>query len=85
MLIKNQLELLEKIYKRKEGIADAYKVDEIDAGFQFFYNFLDICVQNNRIFRFSKGFENATFSIKNFKYDDYIMEQSFDFTVRATH
>ena len=29
MLIKNHL-LLEKNYKRNEGIADAYRVDEID-------------------------------------------------------
>ena len=78
MLIKNHLQLLEKIYKRKVGIADAYKVDEIDVDSYFFYNFLDISVQNNRIFRFSKGFESATFSIKKFKYDDYITKQSFD-------
>ena len=78
MLIKNHLQLLEKIYKRKEGIADAYKVDEIDVDSYFFYNFLDICVQNDRIIRFSKGFEYATFSIKKFKYDDYITKQSFD-------
>ena len=78
MLIKNHLQLLEKIYKRKEGIADAYKVDEIDVDSYFFYNFLDICVQNDRIIRFSKGFEYATISIKKFKYDDYITKQSFD-------
>ena len=35
MLIKNHLQLLEKIYKRKEGIADAYKVDEIDVDSYF--------------------------------------------------
>ena len=65
MLIKNHLQLLEKIYKRKEGIADAYRVDEIDVDSYFFYNFLDVFTQNNRIIRFSKGFECATFSIKN--------------------
>ena len=54
------------------------KVDEIDVDSHFFYNFLDICVQNNRIIRFSKGFEYATFSIKKFKYDYYITKQSFD-------
>ena len=42
MLIKNHLQLLEKIYKRKEGIADAYRVDEIDVDPYFFYNFLDV-------------------------------------------
>ena len=73
----NHLKLLEKIYKRKEGIADAYKVDEIDVDSYFFYSLLDICVQNNRKIRFSKGFEYATFSIKKFKYDDYITKQSF--------
>ena len=76
--IKNHLQLLERIYKRKEGIADAYKVDEIDVDSYFFYNFLDICVQNDRIIRFSKGFEYATFSIKKFNYDDYITKQSFE-------
>ena len=67
-----------KIYKRKSGIAYAYKVDEIDVDSYFFYNFLDICVLNNRIIRLSKGFKYATFSIKKFKYDDYITKQSFD-------
>ena len=66
MLIKSLLQLLEQIYKRKEGIADAYKVDEIDVDAYFFCNFLDICVQNNRTIRFSKGFEYATFSNKKF-------------------
>ena len=75
MLIKNHLQLLEKIYKRKEGIADAYKLDEIDVDSYFFYKFLEICVQNNRKIRFSKGFEYATFSIKKYKYDNYITKQ----------
>ena len=70
--------VVKKTYKRKEGIADSYKVDEIDVDSYLFYNFLDNCVQNNRIIRFSKGFEYATFSIKKFKYDDYITKQSFD-------
>ena len=78
MLIKNHLQLLEKIYKRKEGIADAYRVDENDVDSYFFYNFLDVFTQNNRIIRFSKGLEYATFSIKKFEYDDYITKQSFD-------
>ena len=78
MLIKNQLQLLAKIYKRNEGIADAYKFDAIDVDSYFFYNFLDFCVQNNRTIRFSKRFEYATFSIKKLKYDDYIAKQSFD-------
>ena len=78
MLIKNHLQLLEKIYRRKEGIADAYNVDQIDVDSYFFYIFLDICVQNIRKIGFSKGFEYATFSIKKFKYDDYITKQSFD-------
>ena len=42
MLIKNHLQFLEKIYKRKEGIADAYRVDEIDVDSYFYYNFLDV-------------------------------------------
>ena len=29
MLIKNHLQLLEKLYKRKEGIADAYKLTRL--------------------------------------------------------
>ena len=78
MLIKNHLQLLEKIYKRKEGIADAYRVDEIDVDSYFFYDILDVFTQNNRIIRFSIGFEYATFSIKQFEYDDYIKKQSFD-------
>ena len=69
---------MEKIYKRKEGIADAYRVDEIDVDSCFFYNFLYVFTQNNRIVRFIKGFEYATFSIKKFEYDDYITKQSFD-------
>ena len=77
-MINNHLQLLEKIYKRKEGIADAYRVDEIDVDSYFSYSFLDVFTQNNRIIQFSKGFEYATFSIKNFEYDDYITKQSFD-------
>ena len=67
-----------KTYKREEGIADAYKVDEVEVDTYFFYNFLGICVQNGRIIRFSKRFEYARFSIKKFKFDDYITKQSFD-------
>ena len=78
MLIKNHLQLLEKIYKRKEGSADAYRVDEIDVYSYFFYNCLDVFTQKNRIIRFSKGFEYATFSVEKFEYDDYITKQSFD-------
>ena len=78
MLIKIHLQFLEKIYKRKEGIADAYRVDEIDVDSYFFYNFLDVFTQNNRIIRLGKGFEHAAFSIKKFEYDDYITKQSFD-------
>ena len=57
---------LEKNYKRKEWIADAYRVDEIDVDSYFFYNFLDVFTQNNRIIRFNKGLEYATFSITKF-------------------
>ena len=77
-MIKNHLQLLVKSYKRKEGIADAYREDEIDVDSYFFYIFLDVFTQNNRIIRLSKGFEYATFSIKKFEYDDYITKQSFD-------
>ena len=72
MLIKNHLQLLEKIYKRKGGVADAYRVDEIDVDSNFFYNFLDVFTQNNGIIRFKKRFEYATFSIKKFNFDDNI-------------
>ena len=41
MLIKNHLELLEQVYKRREGIADADKIDATDVDSYFFYNFLD--------------------------------------------
>ena len=78
MLIKNHLQLLEKMYKRKEGIADAYRVDEIDVDSYFFYKFLDVFTHNNRIIQFSKGFDYATFSKKKFEYGDYITKQSFD-------
>ena len=39
MLIKNHLQILEKIYKRKEGIPDSYKIDEIDVDSYFFLQF----------------------------------------------
>ena len=52
MLINNHLQIFEKIYKRKEGIPDAYKIDEIDVDsylfFQFFGHFHKI-QQNNPI------------------------------------
>ena len=76
MLIKNHLQILEKIYKRKEGIPDAYKIDEIDVDSYFFCNFLDIFTKSNRIIRFSKGLEYATFSIKKFEYEEFIAKQS---------
>ena len=78
MLIKNHLKILEKIYKRKEGIPDAHKVDEIDVGSYFFNNFLDIFTKSNRLIRFSKGLEYATFSFKKFGYEEFIAKQSFD-------
>ena len=69
---------MEKVYKREEGNGDAYRVDEIDAASYFIYNFSDVFTQNNRIIRFSKGFEYATFSVKKLEYDDYITKPSFD-------
>ena len=44
---KPPFQILEKIYKGKEGILDAYKIDEIDVDSYFFYNFLDILIQHN--------------------------------------
>ena len=78
--MKNHLKILEKIYKRKKGIPDAYKIDEIDVDSYFFYNFLDIFTKSNRIIRFSKGLEYAAFSIKKFEYEEFIAKQSFDFS-----
>ena len=40
MLMKNHLQLLEKIYKRTEGIAAAYRVDDIDVDSYFFLQYL---------------------------------------------
>ena len=80
MLIKNHLQLLERIYKRKEGIPDAYKIDVIDVDSYFFYNFLDIFTKSNRIIRLSKGLEYAPFSIKKFEYEEFIAKQSLDFS-----
>ena len=77
MVIKNHLQFLEKIFKRKEGIADAYRVDKIDFDNCSFYYFLDVFTQNNKIIRFNKGFEYATFAVKKFEYDDYITKESF--------
>ena len=77
MLIKNHLKFLEKNYKRKEGIPDAYKIDEIDLDSHFFYNLFDIFTKSNRIIRFSKDLAYATFSIKRIEYEDFIAKQSF--------
>ena len=79
------LTILRQIYKRKGGIADAYRVDEIDVDSYFFYNLLDVSTQKNNIIRFRKGFENAIFSIKKFAYDDYITQSIFRYIVRSTH
>ena len=78
MLIKNHLQILEKIYRRKEGIPDSNKIDEIDVISYFFYNFLDIFTKSNRITRFSKRLEYATFSIKKFsiEYEEFIASLS---------
>ena len=38
----NHLQILEKKIKRKEAIADNYRVDKIDVDFCFVYNFLDV-------------------------------------------
>ena len=78
MLIKNHWQILEKIYKRKKGIPVAYKIDKIDVDSYFFYNFLYMFTKSNRIIRFSKGLEYATFSIKKFEYEELIAKQSFD-------
>ena len=69
---------MEKIYKRKEGIPDAYKKDEIDVDSYFFNNFLEIFTISNRIIRFSRGVEYATFSSKQFEYEEFIPKQCFD-------
>ena len=39
---------------------------------------MDIFTKSNRIIRFSKGLEYATFSIKEFEYEEFIANQSFD-------
>ena len=73
MLIKNHLQLSERIYKRKR-IADAYRVEEIDVDSYFFYNLLDVFTQNKNIIRFSTAFDYTTFSIKKFDRDEYIKQ-----------
>ena len=78
MLIKNHSQILEKIYKRKEGIPDAYKIDEIVVASSFLYKFLDIFTKSNRIIQFGKGLEYATLSIKKFEYKEFIAKQFFD-------
>ena len=62
----------------KAGIADAYRVDEIDVDSHFFYSFSDVFTQNNKIIRFSKRFDYATFSLKKFEYDYYVTKQNFN-------
>ena len=78
MLIKNHVQLLEKIYKRKDGIPDAYRVDEIDVDSYFFYNFLDVFLkqQNHPILKDlnmrpspSKNSSMITSMIRVFEYD----------------
>ena len=78
MLIKDNLQNLEKIYKRKEGIPDAYKNDEIDVDSCFFLQFLGPFTKSNRTIRFSKCVEYATLSIKKFEYEEFIPKQSSD-------
>ena len=46
MLIKNHLQILEKIYKRKKGITDAYKIDEIDVDSYTFFTIFWTFSQN---------------------------------------
>ena len=75
MLIKNHLYILEKIYKRKEGIPDAYNID-VDSLYSKI--FVDIFTKTNRIIRFSEGLEYATISIKKIEYEKFIAKQSFD-------
>ena len=69
---------LEEICKRNDGIPDSYKIDEIDVGSPFFYNFWDIFIRSNRIIWFSKSLVYATCSIKKFEYEELKSKHFFD-------
>ena len=80
MSIKKHLSFLELPYKKKEKIPIDFLMDEIDVDSNFFHNFLDIFIVQNRVIRLSKGLFRETYSIKEFTFDSHIVYQSFKLT-----
>ena len=77
MLIKNRLPILEKIYKRKDGITDA-NLTKLMYIHTFFYNILNLFKKSNRKIKFSKYLEYATFTVKKFENESFTEKHSFD-------
>ena len=67
-----------EVSKEQNKCSDACKVDELSVDSNFFLQYLDIFTKSNRIIRFSKGLEYATFSIKKLEYEEFFAKHSFD-------
>ena len=82
MSIKNNLNFLELLYKKKNIPCD-FLIDEIDVDSYFFHNFLDVYIVQNRTLRLSKGLFRETYSTKEFIFDPHIAYQSYELTAEV--
>ena len=80
MSIKNHLNFLELLYKKKENIPCDFLIDELDVDSYFFHNFLDVYVVQNRVLRLSELLFRKTLSIKEFIFDPHVAYQSYKLT-----
>ena len=64
----------------KKQLTIYFLIHEIDVDSNFFLNFLDVFLVQNRVIRLSKGLFRKTYSIKEFTFDPHIAYQSFKLT-----
>ena len=80
MSIKKHLNFLKLLYKKKENIPCDFLIDEIDIDSNFFHNFLNVYIVQNRVIRQSKGLFREIYSIKEFIFHPHIAYQSYKLT-----
>ena len=76
MSVKKQIPSLRELYTNYEDFPESFS-DETDVGSYFYYNILHIALIDNRIVRFSKGFNKKIFGFKLFQFCNLKNQQRF--------
>ena len=71
-----------RVTLQEKNVLCDFFFDEKDALFNFFFNFLDVYVVQNKVLRLSKSFFRETLSIKEITFEPSFEYQSYKFTAQ---